>query len=194
MNGQTPRSTTRRAITIAAIALAVTAIAAPAASARFDPGTQQPSSGPQTQSVPVAPPILQPAKTPQLAAFERAKLQALANHVPPYAREGKPRARAGEHRPPSLGANPGHQPMTAIRTRRAAATILSAALALTALTAPALARPIERPARPPADQRPMRTTAPVTRPTTPTHAPRLAHGSDLERACLTFVGGVSLPR
>jgi hypothetical protein len=36
----------------------------------------------------------------------------------------------------------------------------------------------------------MTTTAPVTRPTTPTHASRLAHGSDLERAYLTFVGAV----
>ena len=78
----TPLHPHRRVITIAAIALAVTAITAPAASARFDLGPQQQSSAPQTQTGPVAPPVLQPVKHSQLAAIERAKLQALA-YVPP---------------------------------------------------------------------------------------------------------------
>ncbi len=82
----TPLHPHRRAITIAAVALAVTAIAAPAASARFDLGTQQQSSGPHTQTVPVAPPTLAPANAALAAAIERAKLQALVNHVPPMGR------------------------------------------------------------------------------------------------------------
>ena len=63
---------------------------------------------------------------------------------------------------------------------------MSAAVALTVLTAPATAQPPEHLPRPPADQR--LTTAPAIRPTTPADAPRLAHGSDLERLYLTFVG------
>ena len=77
--------------------------------------------------------------------------------------------------------------MTSTRTRRAAAIIISAAVALTVLTAPATAQPPEHFLRPPADQRPT-TTAPAMRPSTPSHAPRLAYGSDLERLYLTFVG------
>src|SRR5690349_17559065 len=77
--------------------------------------------------------------------------------------------------------------MTSTRTRRAAATIISAAVALTVLTAPATARPPEHVPRPPADQRPT-TPAPAMRASTPSHAPRLAHGSDLERLYITFVG------
>ncbi len=77
--------------------------------------------------------------------------------------------------------------MTSTHTRRAAATIISAAVALTVLTAPATAQPPEHFPRPPADQRPT-TTAPAIRPSTPSDAPRLAHGSDLERLYLTSVG------
>ena len=84
--------------------------------------------------------------------------------------------------------------MTSTHTRRAAATIISAAVALTVLTAPATAQPPEHFPRPPADQRPtttapaIRPLAPAIRPSTPSDAPRLAHGSDLERLYLTFVG------
>lgn len=96
--------------TVVASALAIAAIAAPAASARFDLGPQQrpydvnPSAG---YAIPVAPPQAQPTgpspevhpdpdqqatpsshpPTPaQLAAIERLKEQALANHVPPNGR------------------------------------------------------------------------------------------------------------
>jgi hypothetical protein len=67
-------------------ALAVTAIGAPTASGRLDLGTQQQSSGPHTQTVPVATPTLPRAKAALAAAIERAKLQALDNHVPPMGR------------------------------------------------------------------------------------------------------------
>lgn len=77
--------------------------------------------------------------------------------------------------------------MTSTRTRRAAATIISAAMALTVLTTPATAQPPEHFPRPRADQRPT-TTAPAMRPSTPSDAPRLAYGSDLERLYLTFFG------
>jgi hypothetical protein len=77
--------------------------------------------------------------------------------------------------------------MTSTHTRRAAATILSAAVALTVLAAPATAQRPEHFPRPPADQRPT-TTAPAMRPSTPSDTPRLAYGSDLERLYLTFVG------
>jgi hypothetical protein len=77
--------------------------------------------------------------------------------------------------------------MTSTRTRLAAATIISAAVALTVLTAPATAQPPEHFPRPLADQRPT-TTAPAIRPSTPSDTPSLAHGSDLERLYITFVG------
>ena len=67
-------------------ALAVTAIGAPTASARLDLGTQQQSSGPHTQTVPVAAPTLPPPKAALDAAIERAKGPALDNHVPPMGR------------------------------------------------------------------------------------------------------------
>ena len=101
--------------TVVASALAIAAIAAPAASARFDLGPHQrlydvnASAG---YAVPVAPPQAQPTgpspevhpnpdqqatqsapgvpPTPaQLAAIERLKGQALANHVPPNGRQSK---------------------------------------------------------------------------------------------------------
>ena len=77
--------------------------------------------------------------------------------------------------------------MTLTRTPRAAVAIISAAMALTILTAPATAQPPAHLPRPPADHRPT-TTAPAMRPSSPSDAPRLAHGSDLERLYLTFVG------
>lgn len=67
-------------------ALAVTAIGAPTAPARLDHGTQQQSSGPHAQTVPLAPPVPQWVPPSQLAAIERARLQALDNHVPPMGR------------------------------------------------------------------------------------------------------------
>jgi hypothetical protein len=77
--------------------------------------------------------------------------------------------------------------MTSTHTRRAAATIISAAVALTVLTAPATAQPPEHFPRPRTYQRPA-ITAPAMRPSTPSDAPRLAYGSDLERLYLTSVG------
>jgi hypothetical protein len=77
--------------------------------------------------------------------------------------------------------------MTPTHTRRAAATIISAAVALAVLTAPATAQPPEHLPTPPADQRPT-TTTPAMRPSKPSDAPRLAYGSDLERLYLTSVG------
>jgi len=67
-------------------AVAVTATRAPTASAGLDLATQQQSSGPHTQTVPVAAPTLPPAKAALAAEIERAKLQALDNHVPPMGR------------------------------------------------------------------------------------------------------------
>jgi hypothetical protein len=103
--------------TAIASALAIITIAAPAASARFDEGSQQrhydvnaspgyviPVAPPQaqttdprpqvhpnpdqqaTQSGSAVPPVLHRVRAWQLAATERAKAQALANHVPPNGR------------------------------------------------------------------------------------------------------------
>ena len=68
-----------------------TAIGAPMVSARFDPGTPPQywppqDRPPQEQTVSVAPPIPLWVPPSQLAAIERAKLQALENHVPPMGR------------------------------------------------------------------------------------------------------------
>lgn len=183
-------------------ALAVTAIGAPTAPARLDLGTQQQSSGPHTQTVPVAAPTLPPAKTALAAAIERAKLQALENHVPPIGRTSNadtnayatvthpnpatPSGSGGFDWSDANPATPSNGKPRSTHTRRAAATIISAAVALTVLTAPATAEPPEHFPRPPADQRP--TTAPAMRPSTPSDAPRRAYGSDLERLYLTFVG------
>jgi hypothetical protein len=74
-----------RAVRIIALALAIAAIAAPAASARFD---LEPAHGQSTQTQQTAPvpPILHRVQGSQLAAANRAKEQALANHVPPNGR------------------------------------------------------------------------------------------------------------
>jgi hypothetical protein len=66
-------------------ALAVTAIGAPAASAR-PPGPLPQSPVQQAHAVPVAPSDSRWVPPSQLAAIERARAQALANHVPPSGR------------------------------------------------------------------------------------------------------------
>ena len=63
-----------------------TALGAPTASARLDLGAQQQSPVQQAHAVPVAPPIPRWVPPSQLAAIERARAQALANHVPPNGR------------------------------------------------------------------------------------------------------------
>ena len=113
--------------TVIASALAIATIAAPAASARYDLGPQQlnegnpaaayaiPVAGPQAQTTGPRPvvrpnpdqqatpsgssvaPILHRAQASQIAATERAKEQALANHVPPNGRQSNADVNAAVH-------------------------------------------------------------------------------------------------